>query len=154
MRDQFGAMFEWTLIIRIKKKNEHQEELEFIRNAITPWNMTFDLENTPKMVKTSKNWWFWTSYFSGFLWGLMRPGRNRLNQKRTVEGLHCMPLPRENWIDLRASWRPAMFTWADWNDLRVNWKTWKNPKSQLKQLSGQLKNWKLTHFLHFFRWNL
>ena len=41
MRDQFGAMFEWTWIIRIKKKKEHQEELEFIRSAITPLKYDF-----------------------------------------------------------------------------------------------------------------
>ena len=37
MRDQLGAMFGWTWIIRIKKKKEHQKELEFIRSAIQGW---------------------------------------------------------------------------------------------------------------------
>ena len=48
MRDQFGAMFEWTWIIRIKKKKEHQEELEFIRNAINPLEYDFWPRKHPK----------------------------------------------------------------------------------------------------------
>ena len=72
--DQFGAMFEWTLIIRIKKKNEHQEELEFIRNAITPLEYDFWPRKHPKNGQNFKKLMILNLLFFGFF---MRPHEAR-----------------------------------------------------------------------------
>ena len=47
-----------------------------------------------------------------------------------------------NWNDLRVNWKNPK---ANWNTLLANWKIGNNPKSKLKQPTGQLKNWKPTH---------